>query len=333
MKTECWHSSISICAAVVRLGMRMTSSIFARGLSSMPFKLALGLGLSGALISPGASWTLNQAEKPIWIGQTGNFMIHWTSANMTIAPSGDRKNILFSVQELARKNFQVFKKESIGDWPNPECEYEQRFRLLSVVGPIVSYELLEYSYCKDADGSGGWAHPSVGVRYSVIDLNHPGERVTLTSLFPEASILKALLTDPLVKRALTDRGPPTPRTLSDFARLVKDSTPLELEPTAGTKQAPRECSFLFPDDFLSQFAFHHLEDGMVAVRLSLEPSSGACRTAHTELGLLLPIPQSLKSELAQGAVLRQGFLLKDHLKMFGSQDTLIKYEVKPSKRD
>jgi hypothetical protein len=235
------------------------------------------------------------------------------------------------VQELARKNFQVFKGEILGDGEgNPKCEYEQRFRLLSVVGPILSYELSEDSYCKDADGSWGWPHPDSGVRYSVIDLNHPGERVSLTSLFPKASILKALLNDPLVRRALMARGAPAPGTLSDFARLIEDSTPLELEPTGGTKQAPRGCPFRLPDDFLSQFAFHHVEDGMVAVRLILEPGVGACRTAHTELGLLLPIPQSLKSELAQGGVLRQGFLPKDHLKMFGLVRDMA-YEVKPSK--
>src|SRR5206468_2838286 len=80
---------------------------------------------------------------------------------------------------------------------------------------------------------------------------------------------------------------------------------------AASGYALGDLDFELRPDVLTRFAFHHLEGDTVAVRLGLPPHSGAIRTEHQQLGLLLPIPHSLKQELGLATSRQQRFLMSD----------------------
>jgi hypothetical protein len=133
----------------------------------------------------------------------------------------------------------------------------------------------------------------------------------LTDYFPEADILEAILADKAVQAAIADL-PGTPRELKQLPQLfAKDYYELG------------DSGFELRPDFLTRFAFHHLEDGKVAVRLGLPGHSGFNRSQHMQIGLLLPIPEALRGPLALAAGRKQGFLMKDEAVIGREQETVL----------
>ena len=288
--------------------------------------------LALAIMLANASPEMAQAEKPIWVGESGGFSIRWTPEDITAFPSNNPSNILFSAKRNADKDFAVFKKENLTQEAGMKCSYEQTFRLLSVVGSIVSYRVDEYSYCGSGEGGPGWAHPSTNISYHVIDLNYPTRQIKLWLYYSEGEILKALMADPLVKKAMPDnKSKNRPKTIDALVETFAHEG-LSLQPLAATPESPEGCAYTFPDEILTQFAFHHLENNKVAVRLRLEPDSGACRAGHAQLGLLLAIPESLKKSLEAAEAQKEGFMMKDAKSLSGNRNTVFKYEARPSDR-
>jgi hypothetical protein len=61
----------------------------------------------------------------------------------------------------------------------------------------------------------------------------------------------------------------------------------------------------------SSVAFHHLEGNKVAVRIAFGYDNQSCRGNKFVVGILLPIPASLKPALDSAAKREEGFLMKD----------------------
>ncbi len=285
------------------------------------FRVLLALMLVALTGSRLHSQQLQKPAKPIWMGQNSGVIVCWTQSDLTVAPSSDRAKTIFSAAVLAQRQFEAFKRDNIEDNRNSICSYALTVRLLSVVGSLLSYEETKDTYCKSATGNWVWPHPSYETTYHVIDLNDPSKEVELTNLFSEDEILKALLGDPVVKKALGDRRTrKAPKTIAELINVF-EMEGLSLEPLAGTAEAPRGCTFTLPEDILKQFAFHHLEDGKLAVRISLQPDVGACRTAHAQLGVVLPIPEPLRGPLDLAQACKEGFLMKDARKIAGDRVT------------
>lgn len=263
----------------------------------------------------------------IWVGSSSGFNISWTRSNVTASPLGDRDGVAFSARDIAEKRFQEFKREGVEQNGRPVCSYAETFRLLGVVGSLISYEASQDSYCADASGRWAWPHPSVDTAYHVIDLKHAATPLKLTDLFPENEILEALLADPLVKKAFTEnRITKRPQTLGELLAICEEKS-LSFQPLGITSRSPKGCTFTFPENALEQFAFHHLEKDNVAVRIRLQPDSGACRTALAELGLLLSIPESLKPMFVEAEQDRQGFLMKDVFTISKGQVTRFTFAI------
>jgi hypothetical protein len=293
----------------------------------MSFRVLLAFMLVALTGSGLHSQQLQKPAKPIWTGQNSGHIVCWTQSDLTVAASSDGAKTIFSAAVLAEKQFEDFKRENIEDNRNSICSYALTFRLLSVVGPLISYEETEDSYCRSAAGSWAWPHPSFETTYHVIDLNDPVKGVELTDLFSEGEILRALLGDPVVKKALGNRQTKkAPKTIAELVNLF-ELEGLSLEPLTGTAEAPKGCRFTLPNDILKQFAFHHLEDGKLAVRISLQPDVGACRTAHAQLGIVLPIPESLRGPLDLAQAGKEGFLMKDVRKIAGDRVTKFGFRV------
>jgi len=245
-------------------------------------------------------------EQVIWAGISGGFAIRWTTGEVAASPSSSATDVRLSARQLARAEFAKIEKDADDV---DLCEYERTFRIASVVGSIVTLEDTYYLGC-------GGAHPDGRARFVAVDLakpsttksrglsddeDLPGNLVTLTDYFPEAEILRALLADSLMQKALEGKRP---KTLAALLKICAEDFPTVAE--------NEKLCFAAERDLLTRFAFHHVENGKVAVRLGL---SGAvvCRNNLTQIGILLPIPESLKQALALADAGTEGFLMNRKL--------------------
>lgn len=221
------------------------------------------------------------AALSFWSGPSGGFQFQWTQTNITVSPVDAPTKILYSAVRLFKKQTE----KNLGD-------ANQTLQLLSVVGPLMSVESYDYHYYK------GTAHPSSYSRFTAIDFRHPNRVAQLSDYFLPEEIRQALLQDKLVQRQLGKHHPAP--TLDGLVRQLAD---LNIDLNI--------CEYGFDKDLLSRFAFYQIQGDKVAVRLGLSYGGELCRGQLTQLGLLLPIPATLKADLNQAATQQTGFLMKD----------------------
>lgn len=281
-------------------------------------------------------------EKTIWKGESGGMPIEWTTVDLYAQSAAGTESVF---APLVKKGFEDFAAVQVeGDQPETAqtikqgqvegCEYGRDFEVLSVVGTLVSFEDQYHDHC-------GGSHPSADTRFTTVDLAKPGQVlyargkdtpmmnvdpanlgkvVKLTDYFAEQNILRALLADPVIKKALANLDASvSPQTLTELIELcAKDDYELG------------DSGFELRPDFLTRFAFHHVEGDKVAVRIGLPPHYGANRTQHQQLGLLLPIPPALQQPFALAATRQEGFLMKDAPKIAGNQATKFNFRMSKS---
>jgi hypothetical protein len=264
-----------------------------------------------------------QKAQAIWTGKSGGFTICWTPSDIQARPLKKPGRLAFSAAQLSRLGFQTFISPPNLDGNEEHITYERKFTLLSVVGSIVSLkDELYYEITPSA-------HPGWEIRFTAIDLAKPGKVpdtwaneeglnlkklgkvAKLTDYFPEQGVLKALLNHASIQEALPEESPQSLAKLFDFLK--------------GQRIEIQGDPYTFPQDFLTRFAFHHLEGDRVAVRLGLLSGEGAARGWHAELGLLLPIPPALKKSLSLAASGQEGFLMENRKKLAGEAVTLITF--------
>ena len=244
-----------------------------------------------AVVGPQAAPTATGAAKArplpssIWAGESGGVRIEWTTQTIAVRPAGGKTVDLFERPKS-----------------EPGCEGEQTYRLLSVVGSIVSYEEFEGATCEGA------AHPSSFTRYVAVDAAHPTRRPRLTDLFADADVLRALMADAVVKR----HAPKTPPKTTDA--LVK-----------ALESSNTECEYSFDPDLLNRFAFHHVEGRQVAVRIGLSHGCEVARGKLTQLGILLPIPPALQGALDRASTRAEGFLMRDQAAVSAGRETSLHF--------
>lgn len=217
-------------------------------------------------------------EKLIWSGQTDGYDVRLSSGNLTLGKVGEPKPFFSGRMRFLHE---------VGPTKPGEESHEVSWQLLSVVGPIVSFEQAGGGYAK------GTAHPYAYRQYEAVDLRKKGRPAVLTDFFPRETILKALLGDKVIQRALV--GKARPKTLEGLLKALDGYT-------------SEDCTYGFTDDLLSSFAFHHLEGNQVAVRFGLTHGCEVARGSLTTLGVLMPIPPSLKGALEEARQGREGFL-------------------------
>lgn len=265
----------------------------------------------------------------IWSGQSGGFRIWWTTDDLFVLSARGIERIWRPLAERGRGDFaeEMRRNDQAGEKAPDNCGYQRDFKLLSVVGTLVSFQDDEYSYC-------GGVHPTTYRRFTAIDLAtrnkalyfqdeklmdaalaKPGRVAKLTEYFDEQDVLSALLADRFIRRVFAQAGVSAPpRTLAKLTELfaendyIIDGSDLELSP-----------------DFLSQFAFHHLAGNKVAVRLNLPSLASAYRAR--QIGLLLPITLRLQQALALADVRKEGFLMKDATHISHNQFTRFVFKV------
>lgn len=158
---------------------------------------------------------------------------------------------------------------AMGDYFSGEpdgCEiWDERGRMLSIVGTVVTFKHTTFGYC-------GGAHNLADTRFVSIDLAKGGAPVRPVDLFDEAKLDEALAADSAWQKAQKNGG--------EF-----------------------ECIWLTRKNTLGgAFAFHHLEDGKVAIRIGVgDYAAGACRGQYIQLGLYVPVPERLEQDLKEVA--------------------------------
>ncbi|WP_233585118.1 hypothetical protein [Corallococcus sp. CA054B] len=175
----------------------------------------------------------------------------------------------------------------MSDW-----EANQSFKVLSVVGPWASYE-------ESSSGYTGGAHPYAHSGYVTWDVTKDRGAFNLLDVFPEKDVLQALKADGFVKKHVGDA--------KAFASAKTVAALLEsLEPG-------EDCvGFQYGlDNVKRSVAFHHVEGDKVAVRIAFGYDNEACRGNMFVVGMLLPIPATLKPALERANTRQEGFLMKD----------------------
>lgn len=172
------------------------------------------------------------------------------------------------------------------DW-----EAAQSYTVLSVVGPWVSYE----------DNSGGFTGGALYANriYVTEDVTKDKDRsaFNLLDVFPEKEVLEALKADEFVKQHVDDE------------EAFKNSRTVEA--MLGSLVPGHDCVGFQIDNVKRSVAFHHVEGNKVAVRISFGYERPVCRGKMFEVGVLLPIPESLRPALERARTRQEGFLMKD----------------------
>lgn len=225
-----------------------------------------------------------------WTGQSGGFDFKWTQQDITVSPATAPTKVLYSAKNLFNKTYEG---DVCGDGDRSALSADQKLEVLSIVGPIMSIDSGDYSFCK------GNAHPNTYEKYAAVDFRHPEKAAQLSDYFEAPVLLKALLSDRLIQKNIKAFNLSTPKTLTDLVNgLSKD-------PTLWA------CEYGFTKDMLSRFAFHHIEGNKVAVRIGLSNGQEPCRGQLTQLGLLLPIPTALRDDLTNAQARQSGFLTQN----------------------
>jgi hypothetical protein len=242
-----------------------------------------------------------QASVIYWSGEADGFSITWTGANL-LATRGS--TTVFSAREFAQQGLRQF--VALAQDPEskqvPDCAYERRFRLLAVVGSLLSFSDQYYASCPRE------AHPGGETRFTTIDLTkrgrvsysgpnafgevrpgQAGKAVQLTDIFSEEDIYNRLKADPKIARLLAQDDPHTnPKRLSDLLNAL-----------TGKIGSSPDC-FSVPSDLLTRFAFRHLDATGTTIELGL-PGAGPCRDDLTTILLKLPTSPKIRFSPAQNA--------------------------------
>ena len=262
------------------------------------------------------------AEQVIWAGGVAQRQIRWTNRDIYV---DDQKLLSPYVQRVFEAYASELKKDIRLGEQMMACDYNLYFSIVSIVGPLATLEERYGIVC---------GKPSVGERFTMVNLENRQrpkvdkllddssaltDRVRLSDYFEERSILKALLSAPLIRDALKNEG-----AKKDPETLAEVSSFFEEHPAAIRSNGNL---FTLPSEFLSSFAFDHLDNNLVSVRTSLQPASEAERGLHVELELLLPIPKSLEQALRLAESRQEGFLMKDAEQVGGNKITTFNFKT------
>jgi hypothetical protein len=237
--------------------------------------------------------------------QPPGYTIESSATSLKVIRS-DNKKVVFDAAADAKAAWNKMVRIAKGT----PMEAEFTYRPLSSVGPYLSLEEAEFCDC-------GGAHPTAVKRFRSIDLSRPTPApADLTAIYPVPVILAALRDDPAVSKILPPSKPESlPRllsTLQDLTVKVKD------------------CEYGFNEDLLRSFAFYDLKETSVSVRLSLPAAEEVCRGEMTQLGLPMPIPESLRTQLLDAKNHRAGLLMIDAPRNPAAAS--FKFSVKPGRR-
>jgi hypothetical protein len=251
-----------------------------------------------------------QAVAPsTWSGQDRAFRVDWTAHDITATRLADGKRV-FSMQAFAATQLDLSLRQETS--AAGTLEREKKVSVVSLFGSLLALRDDTFDDFRPA------AHPSERVRFWTIDLaarpkdgfdpsdqygaaigaEERGRKRSLDQVVPAAAIAAALGRDKVV---LAD-VPHPPHDLDELMTTWRDQAGNAGAAAPAGEGAGREAPcYDVPEDALSSFAIIGRKGADITVRVGL-PGSGACHAAFTQLGLSLPLSDSLAKALATASV-------------------------------
>ncbi|MCL4538480.1 MAG: hypothetical protein M1378_02590 [Bacteroidetes bacterium] len=193
--------------------------------------------------------SLQQAS--LWIDSvsSGGWKFEWSS------------KFMLAINDTTQSVDTLFVNQTVPESDTTDYFYYEDYRVLSIVGPYVSWSC---SY----NGSGG-AHPIAGTYY---ETHAPGSsrQISLTELFPEGVIERALLADTLIQAHLTKKDP---KDLADLVDNLHGGCAMELQ------------------TLLTSFAVNSIDRDSVTIDFGITHGCELMRGNFTEFTIRLPIPK------------------------------------------
>lgn len=245
---------------------------------------------------PSPSPAAETVSNAIWEGTSDQYRVRWSPVDLTVSRLDDPSQQVFSVKAMLRARFDddIAKLRAEGNMDGPDapdgaCEQDSRVKLLSLVGPFLSYREDWSLSCPSM------AHAFEQVFVRTYDLG--AKRFsTLDEVFTEQELFAALSSDRLVRTTL-DASHSKASTLRELLAHLSQHPSLPIDPLC----------FEYPGDLLGRFAFHSVIGDRVAVRIGL-PGGGFCRTNLTLMDLELRTPPKLRDALQAAARAEGGTL-------------------------
>jgi hypothetical protein len=232
---------------------------------------------------------LAASPKPLTWKVTGSDVTFEMSAKDLRALRGGKE--VFGLQSRKADFLSQFKFDAGTDTEGWEAS--ESLKVLSVVGPWVSYE-------RSVGGYTGGAHPYASTTYVTEDVTKGKDAFSLLEVFPEKEVLEALKADSFVRKHIADE-----------AAFKSAQT---VEALMESLEAGEDCvGFVNSglDSVMRSVAFHHVEGTKTAVRISFGYDNESCRGQRFVVGVLLTIPEPLRPAFERAAKRQEGFLMKD----------------------
>ena len=224
------------------------------------------------------------AGASLWTGTSGGLRVTISQKEVVASDSSGTRVFPLSLSSDT--------KSAVPDLDSHSGSYEP----LSLVGPYLSLER------EISESLSGAAHVSSVRDFVALDLKEPNlPEISLTRWFTEEQLVSVLKKDSFVAQQLRlpRAGMDSLKTLADAFKILNN------------------CRFSLGDGSMTSFAFYELKGrDQVAVRIGLN-NSCIVGDEFKQLGLLLPVPPALETDLRAAATGRQGFLMKDSRKLFG----------------
>ena len=261
-------------------------------------------------------------SETIWSGKSGGFAIEWTTADLSAKSAADPARQAFSLRELLaqywataelanKHDLETLAEEAKQTGETPvgptPCRLEYEYRVLSIVGALLSVEERFSSSCKNDDGQ-----PGKTTQYIAIDLNKPAPEPAMGSaILPQASLSrfwpkKTVLGAPLVSFQ------------SESPKYDKKHPPQTIAAASRERFESHE----------EAFAFERLVNGQVTVRIGLPPPMGVCQRCLDEFGVSLSVPEALRGALSLAQSAQEGFLMSQSAAIAGGKATRLVFSTK-----
>ncbi len=271
-----------------------------------------------------------QRHGAFWTGESGGYQITWTERDL-VARKG--ATTVFSAREFAKAGLAHYveagREPSSGKMP--ACIYERRFRLIAVVGTVMSFSDRYYASCPKE------AHPGGETRFTTIDLaaggtlaykgrdafgiiesEDRGKALLLTDFVSPQAVYEKLRSAPLVVRLLgQEANSPKPRNLAEL-----------MEQLSGKLGEGEDCVSV-PKDILSRFAIRRADPGGSIISLGF-PGAGPCRDELTTVDLQFSSGALLKP--IAGGGMPVSFLAGTADWQEGTKETVVALRTNPPRR-
>lgn len=238
--------------------MIITDSYSGLGALSRLRQNKMGLSIMLILFALFTARPMEGAQNQKW----GKLDLTHASMSWDVRKTGE---MIVAENRMTRHSFTVFQdtreeKDVDGEIRSSEMSYD----IVSLVGPVLT--VFEHRYLDTG------VHPSYGGFFKVINLDKGHQMLSITDLFDEAVVLNALLNDRVVRKAI---GNNLPKSLEELAQMADGG-----------------CEISF-HELARSFAFHHIKGDAVAIRFGLPHGCEAMRGRFTQIGIYLPIPDSV----------------------------------------